>query len=532
MNHTHLLHHLLENAASGSPDAAALSYRGESLAYGELAEACRRFAGATAGSGMRRGDRVAIYMEKRFEAVIACFGAVWAGCTFVPINPLLKPEQVAYILRDCSVRLLLTTRERFAGLAPVLAACPELHQVVVTPGLDDEHASAGPQRRYGWDAFNDLAGAPLHRVIDSDVAAILYTSGSTGKPKGVVLSHRNMVTGAKSVASYLENRADDVILAALPLSFDAGFSQLTTAFHTGARVVLLNYLFPKDVLNAIGQHGVTGLTAVPPLWIQLSQTPWAEGSYRTLRYLANTGGRMPKNTLDVLRSRAPQAKVFLMYGLTEAFRATYLDPSQLDLRPDSIGKAIPNSEILVLRKDGTPCEPDEPGELVQRGPLVSLGYWNAPDKTAERFRPLPALAAGRPAELPLQEMAVFSGDTVRMDAQGYLYFIGRDDDMIKTSGYRVSPTEIEEIVLSTNLVLECAAFGTPDPELGEAIVVVAHAGEGEAIDEGRLTAACRRLAPPYMVPARFILEPGRLPRNPNGKLDRTLLSQLARATAT
>ena len=255
--------------------------------------------------------------------------------------------------------------------------------------------------------------------------AILYTSGSTGKPKGVVLSHRNMVAGAKSVASYLGNRADDTLLAALPLSFDAGFSQLTTAFHVGARVVLLNYLLPKDVLKAMEREKVTGLTAVPPLYIQLTQLDWPEAIKQHLRYFANTGGRMPRETLDQLRARVPAAQPFLMYGLTEAFRSTFLPPEEVDRRPDSIGKAIPNAEILVLREDGSECAPDEPGELVHRGALVGLGYWGDPEKTAERYKLLPGGTQGRLPGLQLPEYAVFSGDTVRRDAEGFLYFIGR-----------------------------------------------------------------------------------------------------------
>ena len=246
-----------------------------------------------------------------------------------------------------------------------------------------------------------------------DLALVQYTSGSTGRPKGVVLSHRNMVAGAKSVASYLENGPQDTLLAALPLSFDAGFSQLTTAFHAGARVVLLNYLMPRDVLKAMEREKVTGLTAVPPLYIQLAGLDWPKAINDKLRYFANTGGRMPLETLTQLRQRAPQAKPFLMYGLTEAFRSTFLPPEEVDRRPDSIGKAIPNAEILVLREDGTPCDADEPGELVHRGALVGQGYWNDAEKTAERYKPLPAGVGGRESGLTLPEIAVFSGDTVR-----------------------------------------------------------------------------------------------------------------------
>jgi len=335
-----------------------------------------------------------------------------------------------------------------------------------------------------------------------------------------VLSHRNMVAGAASVASYLENRPDDTILAALPLSFDAGFSQLTTAFHVGARVVLINYLLPRDVLNAVAKHRVTGLTAVPPLWIQLSQLAWPADITTHLRYFANTGGRMPEDTLRMLRAQLPKTRPFLMYGLTEAFRSTYLPPEEVDRRPDSIGKAIPNAEILVLRDDGTPCEPDEPGELVHRGALVGMGYWNDVAKTAERYRPLPGRASG----LVMPEIAVFSGDTVRRDADGFLYFIGRRDEMIKTSGYRVSPTEIEEVIYDTRKVGECAAFGIPHPVLGHAIVVAVTPPPNGTVDEVALVTQCRERLPIYMLPWKFHVRHGSLPRNPNGKIDRKAIA--------
>jgi acyl-CoA ligase (AMP-forming) (exosortase A-associated) len=361
------------------------------------------------------------------------------------------------------------------------------------------------------------------RLIDSDIAAILYTSGSTGQPKGVVLSHRNLVAGAKSVAAYLQNRPDDILLAALPLSFDAGFSQLTTAFHSGASVVLLNYLLPRDVLNAIEREHVTGLTGVPPLYIQLAQLRWPAAANQHLRYFANTGGRMPRETLSLLRQQLPAAKPYLMYGLTEAFRSTSLPPEEVDRRPDSIGKAIPNAEILVLRDDGSACAVDEPGELVHRGPLVASGYWNDAEKTAERFKLLPQ--AVRPGGLQLPEYAVFSGDTVRRDSEGFLYFIGRRDEMMKTSGYRVSPTEVEEVLYATRLVGECVAFGVDHPTLGQAIQVIATALAGESsIDLEALQSQCRQLMPAYMLPAGVELQPGPLPRNPNGKIDRKLLA--------
>ncbi len=485
--------------------------------------------------GLGRGERVGIYLDKRFETVVASFGATAAGAVFVPINPLLKPEQVAFILKDCNVRVLLTSPERLALLVDALARCPDLRQVVVTDSAASFAATAA-MLPPGLDCLlwaDLLASAPRsgHRVIDVDMAAILYTSGSTGKPKGVVLSHRNMVAGAKSVASYLENNSRDTLLAALPLSFDAGFSQLTTAFHVGARVVLLNYLLPRDVLKAMEREKVTGLTAVPPLYIQLVQLDWPASIDESLRYFANTGGRMPRETLGLLRQRVPGARPFLMYGLTEAFRSTYLPPEEVDRRPDSIGKAIPNAEILVLREDGSACGPDEPGELVHRGALVGQGYWNDAEKTAERYKLLALGAPGRPAGLQLPEYAVFSGDTVRMDAEGFLYFIGRRDEMMKTSGYRVSPTEVEEVLYATRLVGECVAFGVEHATLGQAIQVIATAATAApanvpaGVDLGfALLVECRARMPAYMVPAGIEIVTGPLPRNPNGKIDRKLLS--------
>lgn len=524
MTDSTLLHELIAISADRRPEALALTYGKATLCYAELHKAVSGFASGLISLGLERGERVAIYLEKRFETVIASFGAPAAGGVFVPLNPLLKPEQIGYILHDCNVRVLVTSPERLALLQDTLPACHDLRHVVV---LD----SPEPLPNIGaivccrWTELLDRSATHGHRVIDTDMAGILYTSGSTGKPKGVVLSHRNMVAGAKSVASYLENHPDDTLLAALPLSFDAGFSQLTTAFHVGARVVLLNYLLPRDIVKVLEREKVTGLTAVPPLYIQLTQLAWSETITEHLRYFANTGGRMPRETLDALRKHLPKSKPFLMYGLTEAFRSTYLPPSEVDRRPDSIGKAIPNAEILVLREDGSPCAPNEPGELVHRGALVGMGYWNDPEKTAERYKPLPAGVGGREAGLVLPEVAVFSGDNVRMDEAGFLYFIGRRDEMMKTSGYRVSPTEVEEILYATKLVGECVAFGVNDDRLGQAIQVIVTPPFGaDTLDTDGLMAACRNRMPSYMVPAGIEMREGPLPRNPNGKIDRKILA--------
>ncbi|MCC6197409.1 MAG: acyl-CoA ligase (AMP-forming), exosortase A system-associated [Burkholderiales bacterium] len=517
----YLVDQLLFATASRNAHSPALTFGDRTLTYGEVAELAQRVGSGLMTLGVRRGERVAFYLEKRGETVATAFGAARAGAVFVPVNPLLKPEQVAHIVRDCNARVLVTSGERVHYIASAVADCPDLRHLVVIGAAPGE---AGGKAVCGWDALVAAGLAPGHRVIDSDLAAILYTSGSTGRPKGVMLSHRNMVAGAKSVASYLENSPSDTILSALPLSFDAGFSQLTTGFYAGARVVLLNYLLPRDVLQALAKERVTGLTAVPPLWIQLTQLPWPESIAGHLRYIANTGGRMPRETLARLRAQLPKTKPFLMYGLTEAFRSTYLPPSEVDRRPDSIGKAIPNAEILVLRPDGTHCAADEPGELVHRGALVGMGYWNDPEKTAERYQPLPDGVGGREAGMVLPELAVFSGDTVKMDADGFLYFIGRRDEMIKTSGYRVSPTEVEEAIYATKLVGEAAAFGSDHPALGQEIVVIATPPTGRELATDALLAECRKSLPAYMVPARVEVRAGPLPRNPNGKIDRKALA--------
>ena len=518
-----LLHQLVLHAAAHAPHAAALTCRSQTLTYAALADAVTAFSNALLLLGLARGARVAVYLEQRPETVMASFGASAAGGVLVPVNPLLKAGQVGHVLNDCGAAVLVTSASRLAQLDAILCACPALRDIIVVdapPALPNLPGLV----LHRWEDLLRAAPQPGHRIIDADLAVIFYTSGSTGKPKGVMVSHRNLVCGAQSVAGYLGNHAGDVLLAALPLSFDAGFSQLTTAFWAGARVVLLNYLLPRDLLAMMQQEQVTGLTAVPPLYSQIAHLDWPPPIDHTLRYFASTGGRMPRETLAALRSRVPSAQPYLMYGLTEAFRSTYLPPAEVERRPDSIGHAIPGAEILVLRADGSPCLPNEPGELVHRGALVGLGYWNDADKTAERFRPLPAAALAGHEGRTLPEIAVFSGDTVRRDDEGFLYFVGRSDEMIKTSGYRISPVEIEDLLYGTGLIGECAAFGISDATLGQSICVFVTPAAGHTPDSAALLAACRISMPRYMLPARIEWSEHGLPRNPNGKIDRAALS--------
>ncbi|OQW40577.1 MAG: acyl--CoA ligase [Proteobacteria bacterium SG_bin4] len=513
---TDLIHDLIFSAADRSPDAAALSYQNQWMHYQTLATEVATKANGFQALGLARGERVAVYLEKRFEAVIALFAASAAGSVFVPVNPVLKPEQVRYILADCNVRILVTSLERLKLLQKELASCHNLHTIAVIDSKGESPVIPGITV-VNWDEVNGARS--VLTTIDSDMAAIIYTSGSTGKPKGVVLSHRNLMAGAKSVTQYLQNRADDRILTILPLSFDYGLSQLTTAFYAGATNILMNYLLPRDIIRTVGEQQVTGIAAVPPLWTQLAQLDW--GATPSLRYITSSGGALPRPALDRLRTALPNTKIFLMYGFTEAFRSTYLEPQELDRRPDSIGKAIPNAEVLVLREDGSHCAPGEPGELVHRGALVAMGYWNNAEKTAACFKPLKPRHSG----LTIPEIAAWSGDTVRMDPDGYLYFIERRDEMIKTSGYRVSPTEIEEVIYATGYVVEAIACGIPHPTLGQAIAVIVTLKEDIQIDADALFNACKQHLPAYMVPSHIEIRAHCLPKNPNGKVDRKYLSQ-------
>jgi acyl-CoA ligase (AMP-forming) (exosortase A-associated) len=499
---------LLDTAASLRPEAIAFRNARLQISYAQLAAEVRRVAAALAAAGIAPGDRVATYAPKDYETVVTMLATNLAGAILVPINPQLKEHQVQHILDDSGARLLLTTQARLARLS---GRAPELLCWFV------DQIAALPQAR----AIADGPGA-----VDTDPAAILYTSGSTGRPKGVVVSHRNLVAGAQSVAAYQRLTHDDVILGVLPLSFDAGLSQLTSALAAQACYAPLDFLRAEEVPTYCEQVGATSITGVPPLWMQIAAVAWPSATSERVRRFANTGGTMPTPLLHRLQRIFPQADPYLMYGLTEAFRSTYLAPQDAATRPGSIGKAVPNAQILVLRADGSECGTDEPGELVHRGAFVTLGYWNSPDLTAQRFRPLPNLRH----PISLSDMAVWSGDIVRRDKDGYLYFISRADEMIKTSGYRVSPTEIEDILFESAEVLEAVAFGVPHPTLGQAIVACIY-GKGEP-EQSRdvLLRACRASLPSYMVPLHLEIADVPLPRNPNGKIDRPLLkaAQLSR----
>lgn len=507
-------------SAERSPDALSVSGRRQNISYESFVRRMERFACGLVELGAERLDRVAVYLPNLPETAVAMFGTACAGCVFVPISPALLPRQVEHILQDCGVRVLITSAASSAALQGVIHKSASLRSLVlvgeVRAGVDIQNVSV-----HRWDHVIDASDTRrTHRVIDIDPVSIFYTSGSTGKPKGVVLSHRNMVAGAAAVAEYLGNKPSDRLLGVLPLSFDYGFSQLSTAFLVAAQVVLMDYLLPGEIIAEVAAHRITGLAGVPPLWNQLADLAWPVAAQNSMRYITNSGGSMPLATLRKLRARLPKTEPVLMYGLTEAFRSTFLPPCEVDRRPTSIGKAIPNAEILVVREDGTRCAPNEPGELVHRGASVAMGYWNDPIETAKRFRPLSESLKPGPVG---EGIVVWSGDTVRMDEEGFLYFLARRDEMIKTSCYRVSPTEVEEVVFATGLVTEAAAVGVPHPGLGQAIVVVATAAPATTPDSDQVLGVCRQQLPSFMVPIAIEWRES-LPRNSNGKYDRAKLA--------
>ena len=482
------VHDLLSQSAKKSPLNKALTLKEQQLTYNELNKSVNNIAYSFHALKTERYQRIGIYLPKTIENVVAMFACSKVGAVFVPINPVLKAAQVQHIANDCNIRIIITNKARFNALKPILTTLSQLTTVILTDSDEDSTETLEHVTIMSWLAFTNLHcdSETLKPLTGNDMAAILYTSGSTGKPKGVVLSHNNIVLGAQSVAQYLHNTEQDKILAVLPLSFDYGLSQLTTSFLVAAECVLLDYLLANDVIKAIIKHKITGVAAVPPLWSQLCKSNWPAHADESIRYFTNSGGALSTNSLQKLRSLMPQAKPFLMYGLTEAFRSTYLDPDEVDNKIGSMGKAIPNAEVIVVREDGSECDAEEVGELVHKGPLVSLGYWNLADKTSERFKPAP----GQPKGIMHPEIAVFSGDSVKKDRDGFLYFITRSDEMIKTSGYRISPVEVEEILYQHEQITEAAVIGVPHAELGQAILAIICVDSQEDINLARQNLYC------------------------------------------
>lgn len=482
----------------GGPDSPALIMRDEIISYAALEKLVGGLAAALINMGLQSGDRVASWLPKTRLACVMPLATARAGLVHVPINPALKRAQVGHILADSGAKLLVTVPARAALLED--DDVPKMCRWCAPDDLEEQAHSATPLQ-------------PSAHEADA-LAAILYTSGSTGRPKGVMLSHANMWLGAISVAHYLKLGVDDRVLAVLPLSFDYGQNQLLSSWAAGGAVIPLDYLTARDVMKAVDLHEITTIAGVPPLWIQLCEATWPEEVASKVRRVTNSGGALTVALVRQMRGFFPNADVYPMYGLTEAFRSTYLDPSLVDTHPTSMGKAIPFAEVMVVRPDGQEAGVDEPGELVHAGPLVAQGYWQDADRTALRYKPAPTWSHHGGT-------AVWSGDTVRRDAEGLLYFVGRDDEMIKSSGNRISPAELEEVATESGIATEAVALGVPDARLGQAIVLIVR-GAQERSDA--FAQHLKRELPSFMQPSRVEWWP-ELPRNPNGKLDRAAIRQ-------
>lgn len=510
-----LIWHLLRDSVRREPDKEALVHADQRLTYREVARRTAGLGTALRAAGLKRGERVGIYLEASIAQVVSIFGVSRGEGVYVPVNAVLHSEQLMHIARDCGMKALITTPAKLASLAEVLPQIPSLEFLVVT---GDGQMPDVKLPVYRLDELCETAppATGQETSTEKDLAAILYTSGSTGKPKGVMLSHANVVAGSRIVSTYLEITERERILAVLPFSFDAGMNQLMTAFEKGSTLVLINFVFARDIVRMLLKERITGLAGVPTLWSLLAQpnSTLSKQPLPDLRYITNTGGAMPQAVLRLLRQALPTTKVFLMYGLTEAFRSTYLPPEELDRRPTSMGRAIPDTEILVLDEKGERCKPGEIGELVHRGPTVSLGYWNRPEETARVLRPNPLL----PSEMGDCEKVCYSGDLVKMDEDGFLYFVGRRDTMIKSSGFRISPTEVEEVLFQTGKLRGAAVIGIPDEVLGQKIKAFVVPRNGEPLDTEALREHCAEKMPRHMVP-ELIDVVDELPNTSSGKVD-------------
>lgn len=460
--------------------------------YGALTERAAAIARALHNRGIRLGDVVAIFLDGSADGVASFFGVLAAGATAIVVNESLRPRQVEYMLSHGGARALLTSEAILARQPRALATTAEVIALDTVPRADD------------WSPVSVSCGA---------LAQLTYTSGSTGAPKGVMISHANLWAAMTAVTGYLGIRGEDRIASILPFSFVYGMSQVLCAVGTGASLVVERSPLPQQLVTRLRECEVTVLAAVPPLWVQLLGVgAFRDSPLASLRIVTNAGGHLPVETVHALRRAQPQASLFLMYGLTEVLRSTYLPPEEVDRRPNSMGRAIPGAEVLVVRDDLTPCDPGETGELVHAGPTVTLGYWQDPEATSRTFRPHPLRGA--------EACAVFSGDLVRQDAEGFLYFVGRRDRLIKSLGYRVSPEEIAEVIHSSGEVADVLVTAEPDPQRGERIIahVVLEVGGEPTASLERLKRFCGMELPRHMQPARYDVR-DILPRLPNGKHD-------------
>lgn len=514
-----LLQSFLENSAREYPDKIALIVGKERYTYQELELQSNRLAQALLQRGLQRGDRVAIHLDNSLEATVAIFAVLKAGGVFVMVNPTTKIDKLTYVLNNCRATALIIPDKKQNLILEHAALLPHLKTVIATGSSCDQPESTEWQllRFESWDQLqNDYADQltpPAIKTISIDLAALVYTSGSTGNPKGVMLTHLNMTSAARSITTYLMNESSDIILNVLPLSFDYGLYQLLMAFRVGATLVLeKSFTYPHAVLQKIIDEQVTGFPLVPTMSAILLKMDLSKYDFSKLRYITNTGAALPTEHILTFRKRLPHVQIFSMYGLTECKRVSYLPLDQVDIRTDSVGIAMPDSEVFIVDDEGHRLPAEQTGELVVRGANVMLGYWEAPERTAERLKP---------GELP-GEMYLYTGDLFRMDSEGYLYFVGRRDDIIKSRGEKVSPKEVENVLFTHPAISEAAIVGDPDPILGQSIRAIVTVMPEQELTEKEVIAYCRKHLEDFMVPQKVEFR-DELPKSPNGKVDKKQL---------
>jgi amino acid adenylation domain-containing protein len=483
--------HLLWSAAKTHPSAIAIRDGDRETRYDALRALAAGVAQHLTALGVVPGDRVGILMDRGAHAAAAFFGALATGAIAININETLRARQVEHVLSHSDAKVLLTSSDLTGRLGRPLATAARVDDAML--------------------AASTSFAMPISRV-GQDPAQIIYTSGSTGLPKGVVISHGNLWAGVHAVSAYTGLSPRDRIASLLPFSFDYGFNQLLTCVHVGATLVVERSPLPATIASTLREQGITVLPCVPPLWLQLLTAPGFRETLPALRAMTNTGGRLPLDAVRAIRSHHPHARLFLMYGLTEAFRSTYLPPEDTDEHPDSIGRAIPGAQIMVLTPELREAEPGEEGELVHRGPTVALGYWNDPDATAKVYRPNPLSPAGTPDS----ERVVFSGDIVRRDANGLLYYVGRGEKIIKTMGFRVSPDEVANVLYASGHIVEAIITTEPDAVRGDRIIAHVVMRPDASLDA--LKVYVGRELPRYMQPGRIETHEA-LPRTSSGKHD-------------
>jgi len=513
----------LELSAARLPDKTALVCNGRRFTYAELETKANRLAVSLIAGGIKRGDRVAIYLENSAEAVISVFAILKAGAVFLVVNPTTKPDKASFILNNCRAAGLLTDQKKLGALSDARVTTPHLLAVWVAHGAPGA-AFASAKHLFELTAVleNDNLPAvpPAKQSIDIDLAALIYTSGSTGRPKGVMLTHLNIVSAATSITTYLENQPDDIILSVLPLSFDYGLYQVLMAFKIGGTVVLeRSFTFPYRIIELLNQEHVTGFPIVPTISAVLLQLNLSAHRFPALRYITNTAAALPADHIRRLRNLFPDVKIFSMYGLTECKRVSYLPPGQIDIRPTSVGRGMPNEEVYLVDDAGRRAEAGAVGELVVRGSNVMKGYWELPEETERMLKPGP---------LP-GEKVLYTGDLFRMDEEGYLYFVGRKDDIIKTRGEKVSPREVEDVLHAMPGVAEAAVIGVPDELLGAAIKAVVRPQAGVNLTAEAVIHWCALKLENFMVP-KFVDFQGEFPKTSTGKISKRELA-LAGASA-